>query len=84
MHRPIAPAAWLPEPAKARSLEGGVIESLTKKSINAEQQIIYWRQYPVQAVKDIFDVDLDKHQCVTFTQTWFNTIQTNMVKHRLD
>ena len=56
-----------------------MIESLTAKSINPEEQIIFWNQNPTVAAQDIFGVDLDWHQRITLKQMWFNPQQTNIL-----
>lgn len=55
-----------------------MIESLKPKSVNADNQIIFWRANPVQAAKDIFDVDMDWYQRIALNQMWFNNNQTNI------
>ncbi|MCL2640556.1 MAG: hypothetical protein FWD53_06910 [Phycisphaerales bacterium] len=56
-----------------------MIESLNSKSVNSEQLIAFWRSNPVQASKDIFNVDLDTHQRMALNQMWFNNSQTNIM-----
>ena len=46
---------------------------------SAERLIPFWRNNPVQAAKDIFDVDLDWHQRIALNQMWFNNNQTNIL-----
>lgn len=51
----------------------------SKKSFNFEKMIAFWRMNPVQAAKDIFDVDLDTHQRIVLNQVWNNENQTNIL-----
>ncbi len=56
-----------------------MLQSMEKSPHSQEALIIFWRQNPVQAAKDLFDVDLEPHQRVTLNQMWFNSNQTNIL-----
>ena len=79
MSRRIAPKGFGGEP-KAMDRGSGwagreMIESLDK----AQKMVLHWRVNPVQAAKDIFDVDLEPHQRIALNLMWFNDVQTNIL-----
>ena len=47
-----------------------MIENLDSQPQSRESLILHWRNDPVQAAKDIFDVDLDKHQRIVLRSRW--------------
>jgi len=56
-----------------------MIESVDKGQHSKEALILYWRSHPVEAVDQLFGVQLEPHQRVTLTQMWFNSEQTNIL-----
>lgn len=50
-----------------------MIETLDAKHVDRDGLIRYWRTHPVEAAKDIFDIDLDTPQQIVMQLRWKHT-----------